>query len=211
MRILVTGFEPFGGETINPSWEVARGLPRFCHGAEIVPLRLPVVFGRAGDLLTQAFLKEKPEAVLCLGQAGGRTALTPELVALNLQDAPIPDNDGQTPCQQPVVAGGPDGRFATLPVRAMVAAIRTAGVPASLSYTAGTYVCNDLMYRTLDLLAGYPGCRGGFLHLPYLPAQAADRPGVASMALADMIRGVEAAILAIVEEGPEAGELGREC
>ena len=211
MRILVTGFEPFGGEAINPSWEVVCGLPHFCHGAEILPLRLPGVFGRAGDLLTEAFLKEKPEAVLCLGQAGGRTALTPELVALNLQDARIPDNDGQAPCQKPVVPGGPDGRFATLPVRAMVEAIRQAGIPASLSYTAGTYVCNDLMYRVLDLLAGYPGCRGGFLHLPYLPAQAASKPGTASMALDDMVRGVDAAILAIVQGVPETGQLGQEC
>lgn len=190
-RVLVTGFEPFEQDTVNPSWEVARALHGWtCEGAEVHAVQIPCVFGRAIERLDQALADVRPTLVVGLGLAGGRMEWTPERVAINVDDARIPDNAGGRPIDAPVVAGGPVGYFSTLPIKAIVHALRDAGVPASVSQTAGTFVCNHVFYALMHRLATVPalaGARGGFVHVPLLPEQAAHRPGQPSMALSTQV------------------------
>ena len=199
MKILVTGFDPFGGESINPALEVIKSLPKQIAGAEILLEEIPTVFYQAASVLEKDMVKYVPDIVLCIGQAGGRTELTPERVAINQDDARIPDNLGQQPIDTMICEDGQPAYFSTLPIKAMVEAIRAAGLPASVSNTAGTFVCNHLMYQALYLAEKqFPKTKAGFLHIPFLPEQVLDKPGFASMSLADIVRGVEAAIGAIV-------------
>lgn len=197
-RVLLSGFEPFGGESVNPSWAVAQALHgEEIAGARVVACRLPCVFGEATAVLAAALARERPRLVLALGQAGGRAELTPERVAINVDDARIADNAGRQPVDRPVVAGGPAAYFATLPVKAMVAAMRDAGLPASLSHSAGTFVCNHVFYGLMHLLRRRRAVRGGFMHLPLLPQQAVAAP-MPSLALEQQIAGVRLALLAAV-------------
>lgn len=201
MKILVTGFEPFGGETRNPSAEVVELLPETIGNAELIKLILPVARGRASTAIQNAVEKFRPDAVLSIGQAGGRTAISVERVAVNLDDYRIPDNDGNQPTDEPVVPNGPDGYFCTAPVKEMVSAIQAAGIPVQQSLSAGTFVCNHVMYATLHFLATqYPGTKFGFLHIPYLPEQVANKPGMPSMSLETVTRAVEIAIVSIAEQ-----------
>ena len=199
--ILVTGFEPFGGEAVNPSWEVCKRLPREIAGRRVETCRVPCEFRTAIEVVAEAIERLQPEMVVSVGQAGGRVQLGVERVAINVDDARAPDNAGQQPIDEPVAENGPPAYFSTLPVKAMVAAMRRAGVPAELSNTAGTYVCNHLMYGVLHFLAasGKAATRAGFIHVPYSEEQALDKPGTASMSLAGMARGIEAAITAACE------------
>lgn len=207
MRILVTGFEPFGGEPLNPALEVVRRLPKSIDGAEIICLEVPVAFYQSADLLAETLARLKPDVVLCIGQAGGRFGLTPERVAINQDDASIPDNRGQQPIDVPIQADGQPAYFSTLPIKAMVAAIREAGLPASVSNSAGTYVCNHLMYQVLyQADKFYPDLRAGFLHIPFLPEQVVDKPNMPSMGLADICRGVEIALATIVHQAGQADQ-----
>ena len=200
MKLLLTGFEPFEGETVNPSWEAVRLTPDRIGDVQIVKLAVPVVFGKSIAMVTQAMERERPDAVLCVGQAGGRSELTPERVAINVDDARIPDNEGNQPIDTPIVPDGASAYFTTLPVKAMVQSIRAAGVPASLSNSAGTFVCNHLMYGVLHILSNrYPGVQGGFMHVPYIPGQVTEKPGTPSMSLEDIARGLQAAIETIAE------------
>ena len=197
MKILLTGFEPFGGEDINPSWEAVRQL-QAPEGTELVRLRLPVVFREAGEQLAAALAREQPDLVLCIGQAAGRAAITPERLGVNLMDAAIPDNAGFQPQEAPVIPGAPAAFFAKLPVKELADAIRAAGVPAQVSNSAGLFVCNALLYRLLhEIETRYSGMRGGFLHVPCLPEQA-ERLGkekpLPSLTLAEIIRGLQAAL-----------------
>jgi pyroglutamyl-peptidase len=194
--MLVTGFEPFGGERSNPSWEVAVMLPHTIAGLRVERCRVPCEFGRAIEVVADAIERLEPELVLCLGQAGGRSRLGVERVAINVDDARAPDNAGAQPIDAPIAVDGPPAYFATLPVKAMVAAMRQVGAPAELSNTAGTYVCNHLMYGVLHFIAASGrAARAGFVHVPYSESQAIDKPGVASMALGTMARGIEAALV----------------
>ena len=178
MKLLLTAFDPFGGETLNPALEAVRQVKPRIGSVEIVKLEVPTVFGKSVDTVAAAIRRETTEAVLCIGQAGGRRGLTPERVAINIDDARIPDNEGNQPIDRPIVAGGQAAYFSTLPVKAMVQAIRDAGVPADLSNTAGTFVCNHLLYGVLHLLATeYPGVRGGFFACA-VSARAGRRPPV---------------------------------
>lgn len=200
MKILVTGFEPFGGEARNPSAEVVERLPDRIAGAEIVKLILPTVRYEAPEKVARAVEEHRPDVVLSIGQAGGRAAVSVERIAVNLDDYRIPDNAGNQPVEEPVVPGGPDGYLVNLPVKAMVDAIRAAGVPAEASLSAGTFVCNHVLYWVRHgLEQRFPGTRNGFIHIPYLPEQVLDKPGQPSMPLELSCRGVEAAIRAIVE------------
>ena len=193
--ILVTGFEPFGGETINPSGQVARALHgRRIGDAAVVGIELPCAFGEAIAVLRDVLATHRPQLVLALGQAGGRCELSLERVAINLDDARIADNRGAQPIDEPVQAGGPAAYFSTLPIKTIVAALRQAGTPASVSHSAGTFVCNHVFYGLQHLLTGQPGVRSGFMHLPYLPEQAARHAGAPSLALATMVDGVAAAL-----------------
>ena len=200
MTILVTGFDPFGGECTNPSWEAVSRLPDTIAGAAVHKRQLPTVFGVAGETLKAAIAELQPDVVLCVGQARGRAAITVERVAVNLRDARIPDNAGLQCVDEPIRVGGPDGYLSTLPTRAMVEAIQAGGLPAALSYTAGTFVCNDVLYTLLDTAANErPVMRGAFVHVPYLPEQTADKPSQPSMALDDITHALKLALTAVVE------------
>ncbi|HEL2401515.1 TPA: pyroglutamyl-peptidase I [Streptococcus suis] len=199
MKILVTGFDPFGGEAINPALETIKSLAPTIAGAEIIIVEVPTVFDKAARVLEEKMAEYQPDVVLCIGQAGGRVDLTPERVAINQDDARIPDNEGQQPIDRTIRPDGPAAYFSTLPIKAMVEAIRSTGIPASVSNTAGTFVCNHLMYQALYLAEKqFPKTKTGFLHIPYLPEQVLDKPGVPSMSLEVIVKGIEAAISAIV-------------
>ena len=213
MTILLTAFEPFGGEAQNASLEAMRLVPDMVGEMRVVKRMLPVAFGTSAALLRQAIEQVRPDAVLCLGQAAGRAEFTPERVAINIDDAHIPDNAGDQPIDRPVVDQGPAAYFSTLPVKAMAAAMDAVGVPASVSNTAGTYVCNHVMYSLLHELATvYPGVRGGFMHVPMLAEQAeAYHPPLPGMSADEMARGIRAAIAAIADNRHDiAASAGRE-
>ncbi len=180
--VLLTGFAPFGGETSNPSWDAVVPLGgKRIGGHRIVVRQLPVEFAASLQVLQAAIRETKPALVLCVGQAGGRAQLSIERVAINIDDARIPDNADACPIDTPIVADGPAAYFATLPIKAMLVAMREAGIPAEVSQTAGTYVCNHVFYGLMHALRGKPRIRGGFIHIPYAPEQAARHPGVPSL------------------------------
>jgi pyroglutamyl-peptidase len=194
MNILITAFAPFQGEEINATMEALALLPDSVHGHTLCKRILPVEFGKAVKAAVSLVEEVQPDAVVCLGQASGRADITPERVAINVMDARIADNGGWQPCDVPVRAGGPAAYFSTLPVKAMVQAMKESGVPASLSNTAGTFVCNDLMYGLLDYLAQTGrNIPAGFIHIPATPAQAAVRPSP-SLAPETVAKGLEAAL-----------------
>ena len=194
MKILITAFEPFQQESLNATMEALALLPDTAHGHTLMKRILPVEFGKAVTAAVRLVEELRPDAVICLGQASGRADITPERVAINVMDARIADNGGWQPCDVPVRADGPAAYFSTLPVKAMVQAMKENGVPASLSNTAGTFVCNDLMYGLLDHLE-ITGRRipAGFIHIPATPAQAAVRPSP-SLAPETVEKGLEAAL-----------------
>jgi pyroglutamyl-peptidase len=198
--VLVTGFEPFGGEDVNPSREICGQLPAAIGRSRIHTRLVPTQFRRAVEAVAGAIEDLEPGLVILLGQAGGRACLSVERVAINVDDARIADNAGCQPVDEPVARAGPAAYFATVPIKAMVAAIREAGVPAEVSNSAGTFVCNHLFYGVLHFLAtSGRATRAGFIHVPWLESQALDRPAEPAMALATMARGVEAAIAAALE------------
>ncbi|HFZ8993683.1 TPA: pyroglutamyl-peptidase I [Citrobacter freundii] len=198
--VLITGFEPFGGEQVNPSWEVVSRLDNsIIAGCRVVARQLPCVFGDSLQVLNAAIDSLSPALVVAVGQAGGRTDISVERVAINVDDARIPDNQGNQPVDKPIVADGPAAWFSSLPIKAMVAAMREAGVPASVSQTAGTFVCNHVMYGLLHKLSGMAETRGGFIHIPYLPEQAAAHPGAPSMAAETVRQALEIAILTALQ------------
>ena len=198
--VLLTGFEPFDKDAINPSWEVVQQL----HGttvanATVVATRLSCVFGKSLRELESAVKKHQPAIVIAVGQAGGRAEVTPERVAVNLDDARIPDNAGKQPIDRPIHRQGPAAYFSTLPVKAIVQNLHHDGLPASLSHSAGTFVCNHVFYGLMAMQQRYGLQRCGFIHIPYLPSEAAGRTGVPSMALDDMVRAMRIAVAVSVK------------
>ncbi|WP_321387446.1 pyroglutamyl-peptidase I [uncultured Enterococcus sp.] len=199
MRILVTGFDPFGGEPINPALEAVKGLSDTINGAEIIKLEIPTVFGKSAEVVKEAILAHKPDVVLNIGQAGGRFAPSPERVAINIDDARIPDNEGNQPVDEAIQTDGQPAYFTQLPIKAMVAAMKEAGFPAAVSNTAGTFVCNHIMYQVQYMIdKEFPTMKGGFIHVPYIPEQVVDKAGQPYMSLADITQSLEKAIEAIV-------------
>ncbi len=190
MKILISAFEPFGGKETNASWEALKRIEA-PEGKELKKLLVPTVFGLSGEILLKTMREEAPDCVLCLGEAAGRVSLTPERVAINIRDASMEDNAGKKPHDEPVVPGGPAAFFSTLPIKAMTEAARRVGVAATVSNSAGTFVCNDLMYSLLYSLSQADSAIGGFVHVPLCAAQAgaADMP---FMPLEDIVRGLEA-------------------
>ena len=188
-KLLITGFEPFGGEEINPSWEAVKRLPEEINGYAIHKLLIPVVFGEAAEMVIAVAEKICLHAILCIGQAGGRGAITPELVGINLRYGSIPDNKGNQPNDEPITEGGDAAYFSSLPVRKIAEAIKAEGIPAAVSYSAGAYVCNDVLYT---LLAHFQGSttRVGFIHVPYTTEQGK----TPAMALDNMVNGLMAAV-----------------
>ena len=190
-KILVTGFDPFGGQPVNPAREAVMRLPDTVGGYEITKLEIPTVFGLAAETVLQAAEELRPHAILCVGQAGGRAAVTPEVVGINLREATIPDNAGNIPVNIPVIENAPTAYFATLPVRDMARAAKERGTSCALSYTAGTFVCNDLLYTLLHHYRG-TDVQVGFVHIPFLPEQAGE--GVPSMELSTVVEALTAMI-----------------
>jgi pyroglutamyl-peptidase len=206
--VLLTGFEPFNKENVNPSWEAVSALAGWSTGEFEVEVRqLPCVFGQANQVLKDVLDRLKPDLVIAVGQAGGRVDLSVERVAINVDDAPIQDNGGRQLIDATIVDGGPAAYFSTLPIKAIVRELRAAGLPASVSQTAGTFVCNHVFYGLMHHTAGMP-LRAGFIHIPYLPKQAASHPGAACMALEDMVRGLRIAIAVSLSATHDAREGG---
>jgi len=200
-KVLLTGFDPFGGEATNPSWEAVRQLAeREILGYRVVAKQLPTAFGNSVDLLKQLIQQEEPQAVLCIGQAGGRPDITIERVAINVDDARIKDNLGQQPVDQPIAEGGPAAYWSGLPIKEMVVRLRAAGIPASVSNSAGTFVCNHLFYGLQHFLTE-TGSKlpGGFIHIPYLPEQGVAQAGQPTMSKETVVRALEIAIATTVE------------
>ena len=188
MKILITGFEPFGGEEQNPSALLLEKLPKKLKSALLSTALLPVSFQKVSEEILRLLEEEKPDVVICLGQAGGRDRITPERVAINLMDTESPDNDGFAPSEEPIDPLGPNALFSNLPNKALVAAAKEQNLPVALSNTAGTFVCNYLLYTLLRLAETQsPPLRCGFFHLPYLPEQTEDKkPGTPSLSLKEM-------------------------
>lgn len=192
-KLLITGFDPFGGESINPAWEAVRLLPDVIRDFELVKLEIPTVFGAAAQVVIDKAEEIHLDAIISVGQAGGRAAVTPEMVGINLRYASIPDNMGALPCDIPIAEGGPAAYFSTLPVRAMAKAICDAGLPGAVSYSAGSFVCNDVLYSLLHRF-DEAAVRAGFIHVPFLPEQTKDKP---SLPLEQTAAALRAAIEAI--------------
>ena len=188
-KLLITGFEPFGGEEINPSWEAVRCLPDEISGYALTKLCLPVVFEESAQIVINEAKKLSPSAIICVGQAGGRNAITPELIGINLRHATIPDNLGNQPNDEPIMEDGDTAYFSTLPVRQIAEAIKSAGISASVSYSAGAYVCNDVLYTLLSHFQN-SGIKIGFIHIPYSTEQNKEP----SMDMLDIIKGLTVAI-----------------
>lgn len=200
MKILVTGFDPFGGESINPAIESVKRLPDTIAGAEIIKMEIPTVFHKSINVIDEAIKEHDPDVILSIGQAGGRYDITVERIGINCDDARIADNEGNQMIDELVFADGPAAYFVNLPIKAMVSEIQKAGIPASVSNSAGTFVCNHITYGVRHLVeTKYPGKRSGFIHIPFLPNQVLDKKGQPSMALSTIIDGLSAAIKAIVE------------
>ena len=200
MKILVTGFDPFGGEKINPALEAVKGLADTIKGAEIKKLEIPTVFNKSAEVVKKAIEEFQPDYVLNIGQAGGRYEISPERVAINVDDARIADNEGNQPIDAPIKEDGDAAYFTQLPVKAMVTAIKNAGIPGAVSNTAGTFVCNHIMYQVQYMIhTNFPKIKGGFIHVPYIPEQVVNKPGQPAMSLSDMTKGLTAAIEAVVE------------
>jgi len=190
MKILVTGFEPFGKETINPALEAVKKLDNKINGAEVVKTKIPTVFGKAIEKLEKEIEKEKPDIVICVGQAGGRSKITVERVAINIDDATIKDNEGNKPVDTKIFKDGGNAYFSRLPIKTIVKEMTKNKIPASISNTAGTFVCNHLMYGLLYLIdKKYPNMWGGFIHVPFIPEQTLNKEAP-SMSLGDIIKGL---------------------
>lgn len=200
MKVLVTGFDPFGGDKVNPAYEAVKKMPDEIAGAQIIKVEVPTVFAKSSQVVEKAIEEHQPEIVICVGQAGGRSAVSFERVAINLAEARIADNEGNQPFDTALEPDGPAAYFTSLPIKAMTKNVHEHGLPAYISYTAGTFVCNDIMYRLLHLIeTKFPTIRGGFIHVPFSPDQVIDRPvGTPSMSLdniaASLTYAVEAAV-----------------
>lgn len=211
MKVLVTGFDPFGGEPVNPAFEAVKMLPDEIAGAEIIKLEIPTVFSKCGPAVEEGIKKYEPDVVINVGQAGGRSCVTIEQVGINLAEARIPDNAGEQPSDEALQEDGAPAYYATIPVKAIVKNIRAHGIPCHISYTAGTYVCNCIMYNVLHMAATkYTNIRAGFIHVPFAAEQAVGKPnGTPFMSLEMIAKSLEYAIEATVKNEKDiAGVMG---
>lgn len=213
MKILITGFDPFGGEKINPAWEAVSALPDKIDEVEIVKVQLPTVFKTSTLKLFEAIDTFNPDAVICVGQAGGRFNFNVERVAINIDDGRIPDNDGYQPIDTTIFEDGENAYFSNLPIKAMVEEVKQAGVPAAVSNTAGTYVCNHIMYSLLYYIKKHNlNIRGGFVHVPYIAQQVMGKKNVPFVELDSITRGLTACVRAIKNNAIDLNITGgQEC
>lgn len=204
MKVLITGFDPFGGESINPALEAVMKLPDTICGAEIIKIEIPTVFRKSLEKIEENIIKHNPDIVISVGQAGGRFGITPERIAINVDDARIPDNESKQPIDVPVFEDGENAYFTTLPIKAMIEEMKSENIPCSVSNTAGTFVCNHVMYGILYMAAKkYPNIKGGFIHVPYIPCQVLDKPNMPSMSAIDITKGLELCIKAAVSKNED--------
>ena len=209
MKFLITGFDPFGTEKINPALEAVKKLPDTVAGAEVIKLEIPTVFGKSVEKIQEAIEKHDPDVIISIGQAGGRAGITPERVAVNIDDARIEDNDGNQPVDITIHKDGENAYFSNLPIKAMVKEMNENGIPGSVSNTAGTFVCNHVMYGILYMIdKKYPNKKGGFIHVPYIPQQAISKQNAPSMSLDYIVKGLELCIKAIVENETDIKTIG---
>lgn len=202
MKVLISGFDPFGGEPINPALEAVKLLPDNIAGSEVIKVEIPTVFNKSIETLESYIQKHNPDAVICIGQAGGRFAVMPERVAINIDDARIKDNEGNQPIDIKIKEDGENAYFSNLPIKAMVKNMVDNGFPAAVSNTAGTFVCNHIMYGLLYLIdKKYTHVKGGFIHVPYIPNQVVSKPNIPYMNLQDISKCLELCIEALVKNG----------
>ena len=200
MKILLTGFDPFGGESINPSWEVVRRIPEKIKDTEIKGIQIPTVFQKSFEVLKKEIEIFNPDVVICVGQAGGRQGITPERIAINVDDARIADNENNQPIDFPIQKDGESAYFSTLPIKAMVDKMTASGLPASVSNTAGTFVCNHIMYQVLYYASkNHPSLKAGFIHVPFLPEQVKENNQYPSMELEEMVEALTLCVETVIE------------
>ncbi|ERT66694.1 pyroglutamyl-peptidase I [Cetobacterium somerae] len=198
MKVLITGFDPFGGESINPAWEAVKAMKDSIDGIEVIKLQIPTVFKKSAEKLFAGIEEHKPDAVICIGQAGGRYDMSVERVAINMDDGRIPDNEGYQPIDTPVYEDGENAYFATLPIKGIVEEIKLAKIPASVSNTAGTYVCNHIMYSLLYYISkNNLNIKGGFIHVPYITEQVVDKKNMPYMEVTTITKALECAVQAL--------------
>lgn len=198
MKVLITGFDPFGGESINPAWEAVKSMKDNVDGIEVIKLQIPTVFKKSAEKLFAGIEEHKPDAVICIGQAGGRYDISVERVAINMDDGRIPDNEGYQPIDTPVYEDGENAYFATLPIKGIVEEIKLAKIPASVSNTAGTYVCNHIMYSLLYYISkNNLNIKGGFIHVPYITEQVVDKKNMPYMEVTAITKALECAVQAL--------------
>lgn len=209
MKFLITGFDPFETEKINPALEAVKKLPDTVAGAEVIKLEIPTVFWKSVEKIQEAIEKHDPDVIISIGQAGGRAGITPERVAVNIDDARIEDNDGNQPVDITIHKDGENAYFSNLPIKAMVKEMNENGIPGSVSNTAGTFVCNHVMYGILYMIdKKYPNKKGGFIHVPYIPQQVISKQNAPSMSLDYIVKGLELCIKTIVENETDIKTIG---
>lgn len=209
MKILVTGFDPFGGEPVNPALEAVKKLPDNITGAEIIKIEIPTVRIKSLEKIEKAVEEHNPDVILSIGQAGGRFDITVERIGINIDDFRIPDNEGNQVIDEPVFVDGESAYFSNLPVKAIVENIRNHKIPASVSNTAGTFVCNHVLYGVRYLIEKkYKGKKSGFIHIPFLPEQVINKANTPSMSVDTVIEGLTAAIEAIVKNDEDIKKTG---
>ena len=208
-KVLITGFDPFGGEKINPALEAVKNLKDEIAGAKVIKVEIPTVFRKSLEELEKLITEHNPDIVICIGQAGGRFDITPERVAINMDDARIKDNEGNQPLDLPIFEDGENAYFSNLPIKAMVKEMQEGGIPASVSNTAGTFVCNHIMYGLLYMIdKKFNNIKGGFIHVPFIPSQVVDKKNAPSMSLENITKGLECAIKAAVENDSDIKAVG---
>ena len=213
MKVLITGFDPFDDEAINPAWEAVNALPDVIDGIEVIKVQIPTVFKKSAKKLFETIEAVKPDDVICVGQAGGRFDFNVERIAINVDDARIPDNEGKQPIDEKIFEDGENAYFATLPIKAMVEEARKAGVPASVSNTAGTFVCNHIMYSLLYYISkNNLNIRGGFIHVPYIAQQVIGKKNMPFMEVTTITKGLEASIRSLKDHDVDIKVIGgKEC
>ncbi|MCW6086703.1 pyroglutamyl-peptidase I [Clostridium sporogenes] len=208
-KVLITAFDPFGGEKINPALEAVKKIQEKISNAKVIKVEIPTVFRRSLEKLEQAIKEHNPDIVICVGQAGGRFDITTERVAINMDDARIKDNEGNQPLDISIFEDGENAYFTSLPIKAMVDEMKKNGVPASVSNTAGTFVCNHVMYGLLYMIdKKFNNIKGGFIHVPFIPSQVVDKKNTPSMSLENITKGLECAIKAAVENDSDIKQIG---
>ena len=211
MKVLITGFDPFGGESVNPALEAVKALPDTIAGAEIIKLEIPTVFRKSLEKIEENIIKHSPDIVISIGQAGGRFGVTPERVAINIDDARIEDNEKNQPIDITIFEDGETAYFTNLPIKAMVKEMQDGGIPASVSNTAGTFVCNHVMYGIMYMIdKKYPNIKGGFIHIPYMTSQVIDKKNTPFMSLDEIVRGLELSIEACTLYNEDINAVGGE-